>query len=117
MANKKLVKLGDKAEFFFDAGSRIKVLPGQVVELGVKSLGSVRIQMALKNGHLVVADSKEFEAQNEASEVEETGKLSKKELQAKAKELGTEYSASALRKLSEEELEAHIADLEAEAGE
>lgn len=53
MSDVKHVKLGEKAQSFYDAVTEVKVLPGKVVELNIRQLRSRKIRSALQGGHLV----------------------------------------------------------------
>lgn len=59
MAKAKYVKLGDKANSFYDPISTLKVLPGQMVELTEKALKSKKVINALRQGHLSYTDSED----------------------------------------------------------
>ena len=61
MANK-IVKLGEKASFFFDPTTRIQISVGEVVELTKASQYSKKIKKALNGGHLVQTSEEELEA-------------------------------------------------------
>lgn len=49
------VKLGNKANGFYDQSTGISVYKGDVVELDVRQLNSPRVKRALAGGHLVYA--------------------------------------------------------------
>lgn len=57
---KKFVKLGPKAEIFFDPNLRFKILKGEVAELPSGSNTSNKINKAIASGHLMVATEKEY---------------------------------------------------------
>lgn len=103
----KYVKLGDKANFFYDAETGLKVLKGQVVKIDMAKVPTKgKIKDALKGGHLEYADAKEYAGP--ADEVEEESTVSKADLIEKAIESGSELSKTKLRKMSFEEIEEHI---------
>ena len=58
----KYVKLGKKAESFYDPYSALKVLQNQVVELNPKMQSSSRVKAALAGGHLVLVPETEYKA-------------------------------------------------------
>lgn len=60
----KKVKLGEKANSFFDPISRLKVLPGQVIELTKENEASKKVQVALRQGHLSITDESVTETQS-----------------------------------------------------
>lgn len=59
------IKLGPKAEIFYDPTTRTKVLKGQVVPLQGKNRFSKKITAALAGQHLVAATKDEFESYSE----------------------------------------------------
>lgn len=60
------VTLGTKASMFYDPSSRLKVLPGQEVELTAEQENSKRVKNAIDAGHLrvVTGEAKEKEVGN-----------------------------------------------------
>ena len=65
--NSKKVRLGKKAESFFDPTTRLQVLKGQVVTLERKHLKSKRVKSALAGGHLEYTDNSANSDGNEYS--------------------------------------------------
>jgi hypothetical protein len=116
------IKLGEKANFFFEPASGLKVLPGQVIKIDEeKAKANSRINKALKSGHLEYADESEYDPTKIADYLESLDKvaegnseLSKDELIEKAIELGASESKSKLKKYSVEELKSYIEQLEDE---
>ena len=54
----KTYKLNDKANFFYDATSGIKVFPGKTVEISPEQIAtSKRLRAAISSGHLVSTDA------------------------------------------------------------
>lgn len=53
----KKIKLGDKANSFYDPTSKLKVLPEQVITLKKIHTSSNRITKALRDGHLQYTDA------------------------------------------------------------
>jgi len=127
MAKSKYVKLGEKASMFYDPTTKLKVVPGQVVELSNDNLRSKRIIRAIKAGHLDHADSddleeltvitlKSLEAPTKAKAKdddddgdEEVTKISlmrfkKDELIERAMEEGSEFSQEELDELKKDQL-------------
>ncbi len=115
------VKLGEKANFFYDAVSGLKVLPGQVIKVDEeKAKANSKIGKALKSGHLEFADEEDYDPSKVANLLQEVG-LSEKseseegytqeELIDMALELGSSLSKSKLKKLSLEELNNHVNEL------
>jgi hypothetical protein len=66
----KYVKLGDKAESFYDPFSKFSIVRKEVKELVGNSLKSNRVKSAIKGGHLVYASQVEFEKVNSKTPVE-----------------------------------------------
>jgi hypothetical protein len=104
------VKLGEKANFFYDPITRLKVLPKQVIKIDmnlVKKDG--KIANALKGGHLEYADASEYKAPVDSEDVDDNEEddvaMTHEELVEAAKEGGSDLSKSKLRKLTEEELQ------------
>lgn len=64
----KYVKLGSKASIFHDPFTRLKIIPGQVVELGNLAKFSKRISNAIKGGHLDSSNKEEYEEYLESVE-------------------------------------------------
>lgn len=56
----KYVKLGKKAEIFFDPTTRTKILKGQVVKLEDRRKFSKKISAAIAGGHLIHASKEDF---------------------------------------------------------
>ncbi len=55
------VQLGEKAGMFYDPTSRVKVLPGQVVEVATFQQHSKKLIKAIKGGHLDKATKEDFD--------------------------------------------------------
>lgn len=54
----KTYKLNDKANFFYDATSGIKVFPGKTVEISPEQVAtSKRLRAAISSGHLISTDA------------------------------------------------------------
>lgn len=58
----KYVKLGIKAECFYDAIANLKALKNEVYKLTPKQEVSPKIRRAIQTGHLVLSTEKEFNA-------------------------------------------------------
>lgn len=67
----KYIKLGKKAESFYDPTSKTKVLKGRVVELNNSNKFSKRIQAALRGGHLEYATEEEFSKASKGTQTTE----------------------------------------------
>lgn len=108
----KYLKLGEKANFFYDPVTKLKVLPKQVIKVDMNLVSKDgKISNALKGGHLEYADANEYKAPVDAVETKEEVEnevASKSDLVAEAIDAGSELSKSKLKKLSVEELENHI---------
>ena len=68
---KKLVKLGPKAETFYDPFSTLKVLKGEVIEINAKAQQSHKVKKAISTGHLTIAtedELKKFLAKSQTSD-------------------------------------------------
>lgn len=123
----KKVKLGDKANSFYDPTSKLKVLPGDVIELKAIHKVSSRVIKALRDGHLQVTDAastKEVKETVKEKEVnpnkwieeldmvpEKISKLKKEQLIQIAKFYETEYSDEELGDLKKDELVEEIFEL------
>lgn len=114
------VKLGEKAGMFFDPTSRVKVLPGQVVEVTTPQQQSKKFQKALNGGHIVRVSEEDFKkadkegkavsakalAKTESTANSTTSKpeLSKEEMINKIMNEFDGYTKKELNKKSDEEL-------------
>ncbi len=56
----KYIKLGEKAEIFFDPTTRTKVLKGQIIKLEDKQKFSKKISAAIGGGHLVYSTKEAY---------------------------------------------------------
>jgi hypothetical protein len=76
------VKLGGKAEVFYDAFSELKVVRGQVVEMNAVQARSLKVKKALSGGHLQMATEAEFKGETAevASEKVDYTEMTKAEL-------------------------------------
>lgn len=66
----KIVKLGDKASFFFDPTSKTQLSPGEVMELSKRQMLSKKVKKALQGGHLVLTGKEELEAFKNGTKLE-----------------------------------------------
>lgn len=55
------LKLGEDALSFYDANAKLKLTPGQVVEMTTKMKASKRIKAAVNAGHLEKADEDDYQ--------------------------------------------------------
>lgn len=129
MAEIKKIKLGDKANSFYDPTSKLKVLPGDVVELKGVHRRSLRIIKALRDGHLQYTDAEinkevkvdpklEKESSKDQNWIEELdytpenlSKMKKDELIEIAKFYETEYSDEELKGMKKNEIVEEIFEL------
>lgn len=124
----KKVKLGKKANSFYDPTSKLKVLPGDVIELKAVHKASARVIKALRDGHLQSTDEEATtEAKNAPKETvdenpdawinelemtpEKLNKLKKVELIQVAKFYGTEISDEDLEEMKKSDLVEEIFEL------
>jgi hypothetical protein len=118
----KYVKLGKKAESFYDPYSTLKVVGNQIVELNPKMQTSSRVRAALAGGHLVPVTQSEFNTSK--------GVVPEETIESKfgktAKELSAYYDATyevskqamkTFKKLSLEEMVEELEKLEQESSE
>lgn len=80
MANKTKVQLGPNAYSFNDQSTGISISRGEVVELTPRQLNTVRVQRALRSGHL-----------NYVMESREAKKYSKEEIKKLTKKLRSQH--------------------------
>lgn len=126
------IKLGKKANSFFDPTTKLKVLPGQVIELKNIHKKSTRITKALRDGHLQYTDEdvnqeapkssvKEKETENWIEKLELTtealSKLKKAELIEVAKFYESQLEDSELQEYTKAELIEEIFELSEGSGE
>lgn len=87
MAKAKFVKLGEKANSFYDPSTGFKLSKNQVGELTTEMQVSRKIKNALKNGHIEIAEEGEFEDVNEIEVNEDKDQqFTESELMSKSKE-------------------------------
>lgn len=115
------VKLGEKANFFYDAVSGLKLLPGQVVKVDEeKAKANSKINKALKSGHIEFADEEDYDPSKVEGLLKEVGQLetdsveegyTKDELIEMAVELGSTVTKAKLKKYTLEQLNDHVNEL------
>jgi hypothetical protein len=121
------IKLGDKANFFYDPTSGLKVLPGQVIKVDAEKVkANLKLNKALKSGHLEYADENDYDPEKVKALINElegnTENISNgsddeynhDELVEMAVEAGSTLSKSKLKKKTKDELVAHINELNGE---
>lgn len=75
----KYIKLGEKAEIFFDPTTRTKVLKGQIIKLEDKQKFSKKIAAAIGGGHLVYSTKEAYNDYMEDSSQATTKSATKEE--------------------------------------
>ncbi len=111
----KYIKLGEKAYFFYDPVTKLKVMPNKVYKIDMSKVPvKGKIKDALKGGHLEYAEKSEYVAPEGEVEVdeEEEAAVTKADLIVQAIEAGSELSKTKLKKLTVEEIQEHIESLD-----
>lgn len=68
----KIVKLGEKASFFYDPTTNLQVSKGEVLTLTKKQEYSKKIRKALQGGHLVLTNEAELKAYQNGEDISAT---------------------------------------------
>ena len=111
MATTKYLKLGDKAQSFYDASTKTQVAKGEVIEFTPERQNSKRIQRAVKAGHLDWTEApttKTLPKELEVNEPEEIDWYTREELEnmklSQLKKIASENDLEFGGKITKEEL-------------
>lgn len=122
MATPKKVKLGPKAGSFFDAVTRLKVGPNQVIKATAQQTKSEKFQKAIAHRWLIETDEEETKTKEpavEADTVGDTSNFTKKTIPQLIEYIEDNYEIDEeemekVRKMKKDDLVAYVEKLEEE---